>query len=79
MERTAADADRGASRSVGAAVHRGDNLLELPELMVVAETDTEWRALQMYVKLMGYGSVSLHITYDPDTKYKTLGGDNDGR
>ena len=45
------------------AEFRSDDLHDLPELTVVAESETEWRALQLYLKLMAYGTVKFHAAY----------------
>lgn len=46
------------------AEFRSDELVNMPELFVVAENEMEWRALQLYLKLMRYGSVSVTAAYD---------------
>ena len=47
------------------AEFRSEDLGELPGLVVPASTEIEWRALQLFIKLMDLGRVKFTVEYDP--------------
>ena len=41
-----------------------DYIGDLPNLTVIAETELEWRVLQLYMRLMSQGITRIHASYD---------------
>lgn len=55
------------------AEFRSDELSELPELTVIADNEIEWRALQLYLRLMECGRRSVSVAYEHDEASKEVG------
>lgn len=39
---------------------------DLPRLLVIAENEIEWRALQLFIRLMEYGKTGITAEYSPE-------------
>lgn len=50
------------------AEFRSDDLVQLPDLIVTTEDETEWRALQLFMRLMDRNQVALKFEFLPPEK-----------
>lgn len=51
-----------------------DKPKDLPKLNVIAENIIEWRALQMYIRLLDKGMVQFYVSYSPTSDSIEVGG-----
>ena len=55
------------------AEFHSESLQDLPRIMIHAESEIEWRALQLFMRLMEYGRTGVTASYAPEN---AIGGGN---
>lgn len=54
------------------AEFRSEDMADLPAIVLSASDETEWRAMQLWMRLMNMGLVRLTAEYNPNPEAKDV-------